>query len=85
MIYPEGNVFYIPSYQESNCQEPISYLLRTKGAIIFQNDNFINQNGWEVNDFSSLGKTVPLSDSILIRSINKLMFHEGKYAYIQSL
>ena len=33
---------------------------------------------WEVNDFFSLNKTVPLSDSVLIHSINKLIFYKNK-------
>ena len=33
---------------------------------------------WEVNDFFRLSKAVPLSDSILISNVNKLIFHNDK-------
>ena len=36
------------------------------------------ETGWHFNDFFKSNKTVPLSDSVLIHSINKLIFYKNK-------
>ena len=37
-----------------------------------------NETGWSYHDFFKLKKSVPLSDSVFIRSIDKLIFHADK-------